>query len=404
MSYKISIIIPVYNIEKYLTKTLDSILKQSIGAENIEVILVNDNSTDGTKGIIDEYVAKYENFIGIHLTENSGLPGRPRNIGLQQATGDYVMFMDHDDFYEEDACEILYDKISKEEVDIVFCRYSRVFDDGIKRRFPSIFKDIEEIKIESIDENEKLLLIAPSIWTKLFKREFLEINEILFPEGILGEDLSFVVNSFLSAKGIVYLNNYYGYNYRIRDTPTDKSTINIRNKKFMLDMISGYYNTYQILKDKKREDLFPIIFESHLKFWMSTFIFSDTTDSEKKDLLGKIAPLFEKQSECGFTIDDSYLILFNHITNKEFDKAIFISKALFESKKRENKLLDNHHLLQENYKKLRNTKLKLEKNNKKLKTNLEERKKQVAELQTVTGWLNYKTKNISCRIKRKIKN
>ncbi len=88
MKYKISIIIPVHNIEKHLDKTLNSLIKQTIGIENLEIIIVNDCSTDGTAEIIKKYTDKYENFIDITLKKNSGLPGLPRNIGLEdpQAT------------------------------------------------------------------------------------------------------------------------------------------------------------------------------------------------------------------------------------------------------------------------------------------------------------------------------
>ena len=84
--YKISIIVPVHNSEKYLRNSLESIINQSIGFENIEVIIVNDASTDGTKDIIDEYSYKYNNFKPIHLTENTGAAYGPRNIGLRKAT------------------------------------------------------------------------------------------------------------------------------------------------------------------------------------------------------------------------------------------------------------------------------------------------------------------------------
>ena len=119
MGYKISIIVPVYNVEDYLRNTLDSIVSQSFGLENLEVVLVDDKSTDGSADIIREYVDKYDNFKGIFFDEGSGFPGKPRNVGLEHATAEYIMFLDSDDWLEENACEVLYESIVDEDADNV---------------------------------------------------------------------------------------------------------------------------------------------------------------------------------------------------------------------------------------------------------------------------------------------
>ena len=92
MAYKISVITPIYNCEKYLRNAIQSIMNQSIGFQNIELILVNDNSTDNSKEIIEEYCEKYENIIGVHLPKNSGQCGRPRNVGMEISTAPYLVF------------------------------------------------------------------------------------------------------------------------------------------------------------------------------------------------------------------------------------------------------------------------------------------------------------------------
>lgn len=114
---------PVYNVEKFIEEALNSILKQSIGHENLEIIMVNDCSTDSTGRIIDEYEAKYKNFKAIHLPENSSFAGKPRNVGIQNSTAPYIMFLDPDDYYLKEACETLYNKIISKDVDIVFGKY-----------------------------------------------------------------------------------------------------------------------------------------------------------------------------------------------------------------------------------------------------------------------------------------
>ncbi len=385
MKYKISVVIPTHNIEKYLKGTLNSILNQTIGFENLEVIIVDDNSTDGTKKIIEEFVSKYENFKGVYLTENSGFPGKPRNIGLRMASSNYIIFMDHDDFYAEDAFEVLYHKITEEDADMVFCRYAHVFNNGKKKTFPSIFKDITEIKINNISENTKLLTIVPSIWTKIFKVKFIEDNNIKFPEGMLAEDLYFVMKALLNANGIIYLNNYYGYNYRIRNSDKEKSTIHIKNKKYLNALISGYYETYSILKKEKKEIYYPIIFERHLKYWINSFVTGDLTKAEKKELLKYAAFLIEKLDIYGFEMGDRYSTLLKNIKNKKFDDAVLISEEIKVFKIQEYQLN------------------KIRKKNKKLHKQLNNKNKRVAELQTVKGWSSYKIKNIFNRLKQRIK-
>ncbi len=117
--FRISIIIPVYNMENFLTRAIDSIINQSFGFNKLEVILVDDCSSDNSRKIIGEYCEKYDNIKSVFLKENSGFAGKPRNIGLRYASADYVMFLDPDDSYFEDACNVLYEKITNENADIV---------------------------------------------------------------------------------------------------------------------------------------------------------------------------------------------------------------------------------------------------------------------------------------------
>lgn len=108
MSYKISVIIPVYNVEFYLERCLLSLKNQTIGFENLEIIFIDDCSTDRSAFLIHKFIDKFENVKGIFLESNSGSAGKPRNFGIDVASADYLMFLDPDDFYTNDACEILY--------------------------------------------------------------------------------------------------------------------------------------------------------------------------------------------------------------------------------------------------------------------------------------------------------
>ena len=385
MKYKISIIIPTHNIEKYLVESVNSLFNQTIGIQNVEIIMVDDHSSDGTAAIIDNYANDYNNFIPIHLTENSGLPGKPRNIGLEKATGEYLMFMDHDDCYASDALETFYNKITIEGADVIFSRYNYYFENGRITQNPNLFGKKKEIIVDNIAEEERLLSTAPAIWAKMFKRSFIMNNNIRFPEGMLAEDLSFVTQAFLKARGIIYLNDYFSYYYRIRDSEQDKSTIRIRNKKYLQAMISGYNHTYQVLKRLRKEKYFPMIFEGHLKYWMNSFLYSDAKSEDKKELLYEVSSLFKITNKYNVELNE-YSALANSISHGQFNTALQISDLMLYFKKQEAELQSYHHNIEEN-----------------LRKQLELSRLQVADLQTISGYGRYKTKNLVSLFKKRFK-
>lgn len=264
--YKVSIIMPVYNAEKYLRDSLNSIANQSMGVDNLEVIIVNDASTDSSKEIIDEFSDKYPTFKPIHLTENTGGPFGPRNIGLKHVTSDYVMFLDADDTYTPTACEVLYNAISNSNAGAAFGRYNRVYDDitlisyspydlgdndiKIYPNFKGVTSIVwkvlyrilygkpleyrDTIVIEDIRQNPEILKILPSMWTKIVRKDKL----VDFKPFIAGEDLNFILDVFYASK-IVFLNNEVIVNYSMR---FDGDLSVTKNVKFglVLDTIQAY--------------------------------------------------------------------------------------------------------------------------------------------------------------------
>ena len=386
MTYKISVIMVAFNTEKFIEEALDSIVNQSIGIDNIEVIMINDCSNDKTGEIINNYSNIYKNFTSVHLPENTGTPGYPRNIGIEKASGEYLMFLDSDDIYATDVCEILYNKIKKENLDIVFNKYI-LFSEGFKRKVNYKNLDFDsEVKINTIEENPGLLNTPPSLWTKIFKRKFIIENDIRFPENVLAEDMVFVLDAFFKANGILFLNNYYGYNYRVF---LDDSLSRKKNLKNLMGMVNGYIESYNLLKNHgNTETFFPIIFTSHLEFWADGFIISDTTTKEKKELLKKIQPLFKELNNYDITIKNYLVPLFNRISFEDYDEAILIAEIISNFQKRE-KSLENQLKTKENT--IQNVNMELKKS-----------KIRIAELQRLSGYWDYKTKNIINRLKNKI--
>ena len=320
--YKLSVIIPTFNTGDLLKDLFDSIKNQTIGFDNVEIIFVDDASSDAhTLDLINSYESDYSNCKAIFLNENSSFPGKPRNIGLEASTSDFVIFADHDDSYNPDAFEKLYNKITEENADFVISNYYKVYSNK-KVKEKTVFNG-ESVKINDISQDLRFFEIGPSIWTKLFRKKFLIENNIKFLEGMLAEDMYFYVKSLLKGKNIVYLDNVFTYNYSIRDSSEDKSTIHIRNKKYLSKMICGYFETWNLLKSFKKEEYYSVIFKRHLIYWLSSFIASDITDKEKKDLLIAIIPLLKKQVILTPNFDEKrYSSLTKPILNEDFDEII----------------------------------------------------------------------------------
>ena len=197
---KISVILPVFNEEKYVKKAIDSVLNQTF--EDFELIVVNDGSTDNTSSIISEFD---DSRIKVINQQNRG-PGASRNNALDIARGDYVMFLDSDDWYCPDALKTAYDEITSKSTDISIFQIMKYDGDEYSQNswfnldnFPNTF----EGRVFSPHEcGDFLFDISVSAAQKIFRREFLiEINA-RFPEGIYFEDMPFFFYTFLKANSI----------------------------------------------------------------------------------------------------------------------------------------------------------------------------------------------------------
>lgn len=332
MQYKISIIIPVFNVEDYIEDALTSILRQTIGFEQLEVIMVDDCSTDKSGEIIDDYANKYKNVIAMHLPKNSGFGGKPRNIGMERASGEYLMFLDAHDYYTDDACELLYKKIIDEDADIITGKFAIQFEDG-KIINPSSWGyqlyscNVPEIKNMKSGGNKKLLYDAPpTVMTKIFKRNFIKKNNIIFPEGVPGEDLAFAVHCFIKADDIVYINKDVLI-IRKRETKNRSVSYSV-DKKYINGLIEAYAYIDRICKKNGTEDEFPLIMARRFPYWFNQFILSDLTISEKKKSLKSIRPLLNEYQKSGLTLPDKYMPILECIVNKKYDDAILLFDQL----------------------------------------------------------------------------
>ena len=332
--YKLSVIVSTYNTGDYLNEFLDSMKSQSIGFENIEVIFVDDNSNDEyTLDLLKKFNNDYEHVKVEFLDVNSGFPGTGRNTGLKLSTSDYVIFADHDDTYTDNAFEVMCDKIADN--DMLISNFNQVFTDKTIQ-FKSIYKDSGEINVSDIDEDKNLLRVPAAIWTRLFRKSFLIENDISFLEGMLAEDVYVATYSCLKAEGIIYLNDFYSYNYKIRDSKDDKSTIHVRNRKYIEAILNGYYKIDEMLINLNKTSYGEIIFKSHLTSWLYTIVLSKISNSDKKELFIKSYDIFNKYYSEDPYFKKRYDKLVDLILNQKFDDAVIESNRLEKKEKNMN--------------------------------------------------------------------
>ncbi len=200
---KISVIIPVYNVEKYLAQCLDSVVNQTF--KDIEIICVNDGSTDGSEQILNEF-ANNDTRIHVITQENSG-PGTARNKGLLNATGEYIYFIDSDDYLCSTALEDMFEQCVKYNLDVCICRGRNY---NVKTGKCSDIPDCintrllpDKVFFSNLDISDYIFQFCVGWpWDKLFKRKLLVDNEIVFPNLSNSEDTFFVYKSLISAERI----------------------------------------------------------------------------------------------------------------------------------------------------------------------------------------------------------
>ena len=229
MSEKISIIIPVYKVEDYLETCIDSILAQTY--KNLEIILVDDGSPDSCGSICDRY-ARVDARIRVIHKENAGV-ARARNDGLDIATGDYISFIDSDDWIAPDTYECLYRELKKQGADCAVGGCVTVYDREGKLEYPDRIEEGEPECRKAEDVIRDLLLHASAVWNRLFKKEIFQ--EIRFPLDRVNDDEVVALHAYAECSKIVFL-HHPTYYYRIRGNSITTSEFSLRNMDY-------YYNS-----------------------------------------------------------------------------------------------------------------------------------------------------------------
>ena len=232
---KISVIIPVYNVENYLKECLDSVTSQTL--EDMEIICIDDGSTDNSSDILKEY-SKKDNRIKIITKENGG-QATARNLGIKEAQGEYIAFVDSDDFIEPTMFEKLYTKAKDNNLDLAMCKIATYnnqaeeIKDNVWYYMLGVFRDFEKDIFTHKDTKEFTCKIAVTPYNKIYKTNLLKDNDILFPEGLIFEDEKFFFDVYLRAKKVSIVNEFLYY-YRVN---RKGSTVDISKENDYSDII-----------------------------------------------------------------------------------------------------------------------------------------------------------------------
>ncbi len=238
---KVSVIVPIYNVEKYLEKCINSLLSQTL--EDIQIILVNDGSKDNSGNISKEYEKNNKDRVIYVEKENGGLSDA-RNYGLKYATGDFIAFLDSDDYIEKNAYEEMYNKAIEENADYVECDFIWEFPNKIRMDKQYPYKN----------KKEMLSFVRVVAWNKLIKRQLITDNNLEFPKGLRYEDVEFTYKLIPFINKFAYVDKPF-----IHYVQRKGSIANVQNERTaeiftVLDNVTEFYKKNNIY-EKYRDEL-----------------------------------------------------------------------------------------------------------------------------------------------------
>ena len=242
----VSVVVPVYNVEKYIERCLDSLVRQKFGYE-YEIIIVNDGTKDNSMTIADRFASKYD-FIRIITQQNAGLSAA-RNTGLANARGEYIAFVDSDDLLHPETLSSLYRQITRHDADICLFGYSPYTDNGVKTaNLPAAHYGKNENDAFTYQQISGKIFSRVAVWCKLYRRGFIRKRKIEFPEGFVFEDVIFHIKTITSVGKICLLNRPL-YCYRT-DNAASITHVSAATTQ-LLDIVEAFDMVYDYLKEKK---------------------------------------------------------------------------------------------------------------------------------------------------------
>lgn len=328
---KISVLVPIYNVENYLRECLDSLINQTL--RDIEIICINDGSTDSSTQILEEYAQK-DNRIKVINKSNSGY-GNSMNIGLEQAAGEYVGIVEPDDFVKTTMFEDLYGLAKKNDADIVKSEYYAYTTQNNQARKTGRFARFRTNKVINVFNTPGLVRMQPSIWTAIYKREFLKASDIRFLEtpGASFQDTSFAFKVLAKAQRIVLSPNAYYY-YR-----QDNASSSVKSKAKIF-LVCGEFDEITDFLNKNPEIKNAVNSQKLIKQYSAYMWNLSRIDEGFRD---KFIDVFSDTFKLYYENNEMDREFYRKINKKEFlslinDKNAFknnISKRIEKSRKRE---------------------------------------------------------------------
>lgn len=318
---QVSIIVPVYNVENYLRKCLDSLVNQTL--ENIQIIVVNDGTKDNSQTIIDEYVAKFPERVFSYVKDNGGL-GDARNFGLKHASATYIGFIDSDDYVKHDMYEKLHKKAIDEHADLVLCDIEYVWEDNHQTLCVSGFKNVA-----GGDVRRAAFLSPLFAWNKLYHRDLFFLNNIRYPNQLWYEDIPVSIPFIALAQKIAYVNEVLVY-YVQRGTSimASKNTEKMRDI-FQVLMLSYDFYVKNDLLAKYRNEIEYLFIEQLMLYGSFRFYRSHSSFalmSEAFVLMKSVFPEWKKNKyiKTLHPLYRIYLKFANHFTLPLYKVLILI--------------------------------------------------------------------------------
>ncbi|WP_405264725.1 glycosyltransferase family 2 protein [Methanobrevibacter sp.] len=321
---KISVIIPVYNTGDYLEETLMSLLNQTM-IDDIEVLMIDDGSSDDSRYIIEKYALDYDNFHAYHK-ENEG-QGVARNYAMQFAKGEYIHFFDSDDYLPPNAYETLYGHALKNNDDMIIFNvsYFSFYNNWENILFKNSYNKLSE-NIYSTSLADYLDMLWDTITcNKLYKKEFLEKNDIRFlDKKIFFEDIPFSLETYLLADSITVINEkLYFWRYRNNKSSTTQHDLSVRNFKDRLDILEvclNLFDNYHVGEDIRNFEYIKWL-NHDLKFFLKRI--DNYPNEYYEELLDEVYDIIRRIPSNLFDDLTSYQqVLYNLILDKRYDEVI----------------------------------------------------------------------------------
>lgn len=273
-SKKVSIIVPIYNAQNYINKTIKSLINQTL--KEIEIILVNDGSKDESKQICEKYAKEDDRIILINKT-NGGIADT-RNVGMQIATGKYIMFLDADDLFEMDSCEKMFYAIEKSGADYVIGNYQMMDEDGTKWEKPAFdVKKYQEFQLDKNDYRKSFFVMNSTAWNKIYRSEFLKKNDITFKVPYPSEDDYFTSLCYMKANYAFYIPKVI---YLYRNSPNSLSkNCSLQYFQVINDSYKMIYNSF---KENDELNYYRYVYAKKNAYLLCQLIDSEQISTEQK--------------------------------------------------------------------------------------------------------------------------